>query len=186
MAKLIAFGLIGYGVGTLLTIVIMLIGGLEVMVGLILPIALKMAPVNEQLLAWVEVPLSMAIEARLSNLTTFKEDGYLGGGRIDFEVTLAAGGYDSADFPVVPALWIEEDAELDEVSRYVIKAGPLNIPSIFFWLVALGSFGMLGVSILFKLLYKKKPGGEGIERGASAPPATSVQVIALDETAFKE
>lgn len=38
MGKLIGFGLIGYGVGMLLTIVVMAIGGLEVMVGLFLPI----------------------------------------------------------------------------------------------------------------------------------------------------
>ncbi|XP_035710470.1 uncharacterized protein LOC110853574 isoform X2 [Folsomia candida] len=182
MGKLIGFGLIGYGVGMLLTIVVMAIGGLEVMVGLFLPIALKMAPVDEILLAWVEVPLSMAITGKLSNVTTFKEDGILGGGRINFEVIMAGGGYDSAEEPVVPALWIEEDGDLDEVIRYVIKAGPLNIPSIFFWLVALGSLGAMGASILFKFLGKKKS-VDGIER---APPATTVQVIALDETAFKE
>lgn len=78
--------------------------------------------------------------------------------------------------------------------RYVIKAGPLNIPSIFFWLVALGSLGIhllqrlifytmhkfnefnsltdmifpgaMGASILFKFLGKKKS-VDGIERGAS-------------------
>lgn len=129
MGKLIGFGLIGYGVGTLLTIGIMAIGGMEVMVGLFLPMvsypevvvqqrshtnvllynqALRMAPVDQLLLAWVEVPLSMAIQGRLSNVTTFKEDGILGGGRIDFEVIMAGGGYDSAEEPVAPALWVEE------------------------------------------------------------------------------
>lgn len=50
----------------------------------------------------------MAITGKLSNVTTFKEDGILGGGRINFEVIMAGGGYDSAEEPVVPALWIEE------------------------------------------------------------------------------
>lgn len=43
----------------------------------------------------------------------------------------------------------------------------------------------MGASIVFKFLGKKKGGGDGIERGASAPPTTTVQVIALDDTAFK-
>jgi hypothetical protein len=69
---------------------------------------LKMAPQDEILLAWVEVPLAMVIQGKLSNVTTFKEEGILGGGRIDFEVTMSGGGWDSAEFPVVPALFIEE------------------------------------------------------------------------------
>ncbi len=51
----------------------------------------------------------------------------------------------------------------------------------------MGSLGGLGASIVFKFLGgRKKKGVDGIERGASAPPATTVQVIALDDTNFKE
>jgi hypothetical protein len=42
MGKLLAFALIGYGVGMLLVIGIMAIGGLEVMVGLFLPIVINL------------------------------------------------------------------------------------------------------------------------------------------------
>ncbi len=55
----------------------------------------------------------MAIQGKLSNLTTFKEDGILGGGTIDFEVIMAGGGYDSAEELAVPALWIEEVILID-------------------------------------------------------------------------
>jgi hypothetical protein len=78
-----------------------------------------------------------------------------------------------------------QDAEIDEQSRYVINGGPLNYFSIFFWFCALGSLGATGAAIAFKFLGPKKA-SLGIERGASAPPATTVQVIALDDTAFKE
>lgn len=69
---------------------------------------LRMAPVNQQLLAWVEIPLSMAIEAELSNVRTFKEDGILGGGMMDFHVTMSGGGPESSEDPTVPAIFIQE------------------------------------------------------------------------------
>lgn len=42
MGKLMAFGLMAFGVGQLLTIVIMAIGGMEVMVGVMLPFVRKL------------------------------------------------------------------------------------------------------------------------------------------------
>lgn len=79
---------------------------------------------------------------------------------------------------------MKQEAEIDEVQRYVLRVGPLNYPSIFFWLCALGSLGALGASIVYRLIGGKK--SDGIERGSSAAPGTTIQVIAMDETAFKE
>jgi hypothetical protein len=48
------------------------------------------------------------IDAVLSNVRSFKEDGLLGAGMIDFQVTMSSGGPDSAEVPTVAAIYVQE------------------------------------------------------------------------------
>lgn len=65
-------------------------------------------PLNQKLMAWVEVPLSMAMEAYLLEIQPYSEEGYIAGGIIDFQVTLASGGPEDSGFEAVPVIFIQE------------------------------------------------------------------------------
>ncbi|CAL8140913.1 unnamed protein product [Orchesella dallaii] len=180
MGKIGGIALIVTGIIILLNVIIMAIGGFKGMMGLTMPIGLHFVPVNEKLQAWIDVPLSMGLEAVMDNVRSIDEEGYIGGGMIDFKVTLSSGGPDDEEFATVAVVFIQEDAEIDEIQRYVLRCGPLNYPSLFFWVVALGSLVGLVLAIVKRVKMRgTKPDKEAI--APEPPPETIVSVIPMED-----
>lgn len=77
-----------------------------------------------------------------------------------------------------------KDAEIDEIQRYWLAIGPLNYPSILFWLVALGALGGLFLAVLRRVQVRGKGGGKEKQDPAVAPepaPEAVVSVIPLED-----
>lgn len=58
--------------------------------------------------AWVDVPLSMGLTAYLTGIESLDEEGIIGGGILDFKVTLNSGGPEDEDIPAVAVIFIQD------------------------------------------------------------------------------
>lgn len=67
--------------------------------------------------AWVDVPLTMGLTAYLLGIETLHEEGIIGGGILDFKVTLSSGGPEDEEIPAVPVIFIQEVTNYNKIDE---------------------------------------------------------------------